>query len=739
MTSGRLRVGQLGAIAVAMAAAGAGFSASIPGNDLIAPVAGAALLPVGLAWALRAVRRGTRAGAPRREPPVAISVAAGAAALALACLGEVARAGHGAGLRTLPAAFSRAWADVLAGSPPAGQARTEAILVPLVLLWLCSFLAAELACRCPDRRLPLLPLLPLGAADVVSHLFGGALPAIHPKLFEGIFVAAAGFVVVLRTHTGAEAGPATRSGRDRRIVAAGSIVAVTAVAAPFLGAMVPRGHLGVPRAAPAAPTSSASPLPSASPSLSPPSTGPTLSPAPLDLFSVSSPPVATGAGQGAIAEPRLQLGVVDHFEGGLWAGPTRATAWEPVAAMPGPAGGVGGTLVRQVITVDELPGYLLPSVSTPAAVSAGGAGLVYDPSTGALADLAGVHPGLTYALRDAAAPSSRALAGAQAMTGPQAAPFLALPPALPPMFKSLAESATAKATSGVDRALDLQAFFEQGGFASSGMAQWGDAAGELDAFAAGGPATSDHRAAAYALMARTIGLPSRVVLGVTAPAPGGTLTVTSSDLSVWPEVWFASDGWVPVDPLPAGGSAPLSSLVEANASLGEGAAGGAASTNPSPSVPAGAAHRSAWWLPAALLLLAAGVALMMVAGAGVVAAKRIRRRRRRRGPPAVRVLGAWREALGRLIQRGLQPVASGTASEVASAAEGVLGQSCPEVAHLADLLNGALYAGSEPGAGEAEEAWACLEALEETLAQRARVGTRVREAVDPRPLLRSQR
>src|SRR5207253_3173647 len=63
--------------------------------------------------------------------------------------------------------------------------------------------------------------------------------------------------------------------------------------------------------------------------------------------------------------------------------------------------------------------------------------------------------------------------------------------------------------------------------------------------------TSEQFATTYALMARTLGLPSRVVVGFRpGRLSGGVWQVRSGDVLVWPEVDFRGLGWVPFYPTP---------------------------------------------------------------------------------------------------------------------------------------------------------------------------------------------
>ena len=56
-------------------------------------------------------------------------------------------------------------------------------------------------------------------------------------------------------------------------------------------------------------------------------------------------------------------------------------------------------------------------------------------------------------------------------------------------------------------------------------------------------------AGAYAVMARAIGLPTRVAVGFTTgeDAGGGQYEVRDANAHAWPEVYFTSLGWLPFE------------------------------------------------------------------------------------------------------------------------------------------------------------------------------------------------
>ena len=136
----------------------------------------------------------------------------------------------------------------------------------------------------------------------------------------------------------------------------------------------------------------------------------------------------------------------------------------------------------------------------------------------------------------------------------------ALPADVPAIIGDTAREVTAGAQSPYDALIDLQTWFRSSAFRYSL-----DAPVEAGFDGAGLDAVADflqartgycvHFASAFAVMARTLDMPSRIVVGY---LPGtmsssvgqerSTFTVTSSQLHAWPEVYFQGIGWVPFEP-----------------------------------------------------------------------------------------------------------------------------------------------------------------------------------------------
>jgi hypothetical protein len=138
---------------------------------------------------------------------------------------------------------------------------------------------------------------------------------------------------------------------------------------------------------------------------------------------------------------------------------------------------------------------------------------------------------------------------------------------------------------------------------------------------------------------------------------------------------------------------------------------------------------------ATLVLVPAAVLIGLLAAVAVAIIKAVRRNRRRRAPdPAGQVLGAWREQLDRLAERGISPPVSLTFHEAAAHVRERLGDVAEPVEATAELATTAIYAPERLGRAEADEAWELVTRLNTGLHPRRLSPARLRAAVDPRPL-----
>lgn len=136
----------------------------------------------------------------------------------------------------------------------------------------------------------------------------------------------------------------------------------------------------------------------------------------------------------------------------------------------------------------------------------------------------------------------------------------ALPPEISPVIGELAAEITAGTTNDYDALVALQAWFRGPDFTYSldAPVQEGFDGSGTDAVARFLEVREGyciHFASAFALMARTLGMPSRIVVGYLPGAATSdaidretVYSVSSSQLHAWPEVLFAGIGWVPFEP-----------------------------------------------------------------------------------------------------------------------------------------------------------------------------------------------
>lgn len=130
-----------------------------------------------------------------------------------------------------------------------------------------------------------------------------------------------------------------------------------------------------------------------------------------------------------------------------------------------------------------------------------------------------------------------------------------VPPTLNNEIRRLAATVTADAPTRFQKAQALQQWFrEDGGFrydkAQVESAGGGDA--DLLAFLDDRVGYCEQFAASMAIMARVLGIPSRVAVGFLNPerATNGSWEFSAHDLHAWPELYFPGSGWVRFEPTP---------------------------------------------------------------------------------------------------------------------------------------------------------------------------------------------
>ncbi|MCW2876866.1 MAG: hypothetical protein JWQ95_966 [Sphaerisporangium sp.] len=426
-----------------------------------------------------------------------------------------------------------------------------------------------------------------------------------------------------------------------------------------------------------------------------------------------------------------RLAVLDQYDGVRWSSSAR---FQPTGGRV-PSGPYHGRYetVEQTVTLEGLPGNWLPAADRPAAVS--GIGVAVDGSGSLLATARGTsgrsYRVTSYVPRPAATELREAVSA-----GP--------PPALPPkigVFRSLAQRVTRKAGSPYQQASLLEHYLRTSERYDVNSPP-GHSLAVLEYFLRSTHrGTSEQFACSFALLARTLGLPSRVVVGFRPGTPrDGAFQVLSGDVLAWPEIQFRDLGWTAFDPTPerSGSQAQqdvVSTAVKERAQLAE-QIGGATATKPKPSAtPATDAGDGAARSPGPSIAVLASSALGAVVLVYVLAAAVVpvlRRRRRRRGDPGERVMGAWRQVREDL---GLAGDTSLTASEVSDRAAAEAGSEVsPHIRPLAELVNYVEFAGLDVGPDVADEAWRHSDAVGTLLRRGTPRLRRVARRLDPRSL-----
>lgn len=553
----------------------------------------------------------------------------------------------------------------------------DTVLVPVVAAWLAGLTAAEVALRAGRVLLGYLPpaLLYAGALYVVGP---NADPAIGPTVLFAA-VAAAGLATPGRRDGPAPdpvAGlsPAVRAAVRLRLVAASAaglavVVALAALLAPVVAARVderpvdPRRYVEPPRVE----SLDENPLIRIS--------GWALNPDQRLLD------VRTSGGAAGDGSPRIRLAVLSDYDGVTWrVGATYRNAGRILPAAE-PAPNAATDEVRQEITVGDLSGRLLPAVPTPREVT--GARVAYDPATGTLIRPEGLAPGLRYEVSSVRErPDANLLPTANVPAGDEVARVLRVADGAPEPVRRLATQLAESNGAPYARADAIAAFLAEH-YRVTADAPSGHAYPNL-AFFLFGPrngggqrGTSEQFAAAFAVLGRLAGLPTRVVVGF---EPKGDGPVRAADAYAWPEVLFDGVGWVPFDPMPRPDSEPRPVEEDFRPQPEDPPPSEvpAPTEEPSATPPAAAPApgRSEGGLGTPVLVGGGAGGLLLVVGAVLAVLVAMRRRLTRSrldaGDPGERVAGAWRELTDALRLAGHPVGPDLAAAEVAERARRTL-------------------------------------------------------------------
>jgi transglutaminase-like putative cysteine protease len=324
--------------------------------------------------------------------------------------------------------------------------------------------------------------------------------------------------------------------------------------------------------------------------------------------------------------------------------------------------------------------------------------------------------------------------------------YLDLPAKLPSIITTTARNVAGTAGTEYDKALALQDYFQSSLFTYSTTAPVkqgydGTGADVVAEFLQKKAGYCVHFASAMAIMARVLGIPSRVAVGFQpgqSSLQGGSsvFTLTTHDLHAWPELYFHGIGWLRFEPTPGRGAAPGYSNPEAVAQptdtpTGQASATPTASANPSsaagkklPSDEAtnsGKAAKGGIGTTPLVLLILLGViiaiGLVPAAGRLLVRWRRMRAIARGRDPAT----NAWAEVRDTARDHGWLAPETETAREFAARLSMVLADNSDRIAGFRGTVESSAYGRPDASSLSLAELRAVRRAIARSVSPRERL------------------
>ena len=346
----------------------------------------------------------------------------------------------------------------------------------------------------------------------------------------------------------------------------------------------------------------------------------------------------------------LRLSVLTNFNGSAWTPGDRAIPDTQTAtgALP-PLDGVALDVPRKEFKYDvrigpDLESTWLPTTAQVTRIAAG-ADWRFDLDT---RDFIAARDDVTTADRTYdftgaqltydAATMNNAVSGAGSVPGA----YTEVPTTLSNEIRRLAASVTADAPTRFQKAQVLQQWFREDGDFRYDLGQVesaGSGGADLLAFLDERVGYCEQFAATMAIMARVLGIPSRVAVGFLEPekSTSGAWEFSAYDLHAWPELYFPGSGWVRFEPTPQARAGQIPDYTTADfAPVTEGPSPSASSSSEllpergeTPSAADGAAEdetTSIPWVPVLGILLGlAALALLLLTPRLVRSSRRTRR------------------------------------------------------------------------------------------------------------------
>jgi transglutaminase-like putative cysteine protease len=413
-------------------------------------------------------------------------------------------------------------------------------------------------------------------------------------------------------------------------------------------------------------------------------------------------------------------------------------------------------IIDYTVTIARMRGTLLPAVYSPTQIA--GSGVNWAVGNEALVAEDELQRDEVFTIQSAVLrPTPDQLRGASTANPPDAEAF-DLPDGLPSQVADTARQVTADAATPYDQALALQNWFHSE-FDYTLQVQRGHSNDAISDFLENRRGYCEQFAGTFAAMARTLGIPARVVVGFT---PGetdgsGVYRVYGRQAHAWAEVWFDGLGWVQFDPTPGRGSPDAQEHTGLPAAQQEGATTNeGVSESPDegelPNLPATPTTQLRDGVPRSTNVVPAStvprpvskadsssvsdhprvwglVAVLGLAGLWLLLAPRLAAFRHRRGhrPPSERIEHDWRRAVEHLARAGVEQPDGVTPAEFAKVAVRHGAGNPSTVSRLADLVTVAAYSPSEPDDDDADEADQLTDEISEWCEQTAPITQRLKD------------
>lgn len=421
-----------------------------------------------------------------------------------------------------------------------------------------------------------------------------------------------------------------------------------------------------------------------------------------------------------------------------------------------------GTIVDQRITILALGGHLVPSAYRPVTVSPDAVRWTRDSQSLVLPDTE-LRRNDAIQIKAKVVRLSPELLRATANTGVDES-YYSLPVSVPQTVLDTARQITAGAGTAYDMALALQNWFRND-FVYDTDVQFGNSNDAMDEFLRIKRGFCQQFAGTFAVMARSLGLPTRVAVGFTAGELGidGLYHVFGRHAHAWPEIWFDGLGWIAFEPTPGRGNGDATSYTGIGSAQdttpgepGDGttdttpdtvpgstiAATTTTTTVTSPAVTtttvapaAGGSGSDSSSTPPIMPILGA---LLAVALVWALVVPRVVRgmARRHHDSAAARIISAWQRTLGTLSLVGAPEVRGATPLEYAAAAERSTGADHRALRELAVNVTKAVYSANAVDSTIADRCDVLADQIDSSCHERIDLATRVRLLFDIRLMRR---